>query len=392
MKASFCGGDSHGDGGFPGRFRSPTNGMRALAAMLLAFTPALTFAAEELEEVILSDMDEPAGISAFDAGEAPMDLQRAPSTAGLIQNIWGWNSKRHACGPLWTGSVDALMLWRGNIPSLPIFFDEAENVAINARDAAPGMSAGPRFGLMRQIGCNHAIEGNYFGVEPFSGRANLPPDGGPYTIVDLGGLPSFGDIAAGTVATRGQIQSAELNWRTWNGGVINWLAGFRWVEWNESINIDYTFENPDPFGTGSLSAKTGNNLYGGQLGADLRLWNRGGRFRLNALGKAGLFLNSAAYQRSAASFTDEMGDVIPVGSTSSSTNATAFFGEVGLNATVNVTSWLAWRLGYNVFWLSGVATAPQQFQVNNIPGGTARIDAAGSVLLHGVNTGIEARW
>ena len=82
---------------------------------------------------------------------------------------------------------------------------------------------------------------------------------------------------------------------------------------------------------------------------------------------------------------------------SQSIQRTSFFGEVGGNATVDLTNWLSWRVGYNVFWLSGVATPANQLSVatlNPLNGNVVRngINTSGSVLLHGVNTGIEARW
>ena len=53
-----------------------------------------------------------------------------------------------------------------------------------------------------------------------------------------------------------------------------------------------------PFnGTDAFTTTTGNELYGGQLGCDLMLWNRGQRIRVNGIGKAGVFFNQA-FQRS----------------------------------------------------------------------------------------------
>ena len=89
---------------------------------------------------------------------------------------------------------------------------------------------------------------------------------------------------------------------------------------------------------------------------------------------------------------------LPINETiSQSIQRTSFFGEVGGNATVDLTNWLSWRVGYNVFWLSGVATPANQLSVaklNPATGNVVRngINTSGSVLLHGVNTGIEARW
>ena len=82
---------------------------------------------------------------------------------------------------------------------------------------------------------------------------------------------------------------------------------------------------------------------------------------------------------------------------SQSIQQTSFFGEIGGNATVDLTNWLSWRIGYSVFWLSGVATPANQLSVATVDPGTGNvatngINTSGSVLLHGVNTGVEARW
>lgn len=398
MHALFCHGESHGCGIESDTRRPLTRRMHLLPVALLAtllhgFSEACCDMARAddavrqtaWKEFETAPADEP-GIIVSDPTPAPPSQ---PERNGLVQHVWDHHT---TTGSLWVGSVDALMLWRGNIPSLPIFTDSAGNVAINANNTLPGMSAGPRFFLAREVVCGHGIEGGYFRVEPFSSTVALPASGAPFTISDLGGLPAFGDIATGTVSSQSQIQSAELNWRTWNGRSINWIAGFRWVEWNEAMQIDYRFQNPNPFGTGNLNARTGNNLYGAQIGADTRLWNRGGPFKLGAVTKAGIFYNSSAYQQSSAGFTDAVGDPFPVGAVAAKADQTAFFGEVGLNASYRLTRWLDWRLGYNLFWLSGVATAPQQLAASDIAGGTALVNTNGSVLLHGVNTGLEARW
>jgi hypothetical protein len=73
---------------------------------------------------------------------------------------------------------------------------------------------------------------------------------------------------------------------------------------------------------------------------------------------------------------------------------TAFVGEVGANASLRLTEWLSWRAGYTLFWLSGVASPASQFSTTDlaVDPPTATINTNGSVLLHGVTTGLEARW
>lgn len=333
-------------------------------------------------------------LAACGTGRAEEDVWVTDQPKGLMQQMGDIHEAAAGDGPVWSATVDALMLWQGNIPSVPVFTNDAGSVVLDANDAEPAMTAGPRFGLQRQIGETHAIEGNYFNVRSFDGGSLTPAAGGPFVINPaLGNLLQFGDIQAGTLATQSQIQSGELNWRTWNGGLINWIAGFRWVEWNQQSSIDYAFENPSTAnaGTVNLGNTVGNNLYGGQLGADIWLWNDGGPWRVNAVGKAGVFYNRAAYSRSIASVSDSAGTLV-LGAPGAKADETSFVGELGVNASYNVTEWLAIRAGYTLFWLSGVATTPDNLLAADIAQGTALVNTQGSVLLHGVTTGLEARW
>ena len=283
------------------------------------------------------------------------------------------------------------MLWQGNIQSLPLFTDSSGVTVLDADQLVPPMSAGPRISLVRHIGCEHAIEGNYLNVGTFPDQKVLPAEGGPYSMVNLADLV-FDDIKDVQVTGSGRFQSAELNWRRSSGGAITWLAGFRWVEWTQQTVALYNFTNPNPFGDGGIGSQVGNNLYGGQGGADVKLWDAGGRIKVNGVGKAGVFYNRAAYQRTAAGFTFSDGTPFPLGVVAATADQTSFFGEVGANAAVWLTPWLAWRAGYSLFWLSGVAVPAEQFPLANFGSGTATINTSGSVLLHGVTTGIEARW
>ena len=54
--------------------------------------------------------------------------------------------------------------------------------------------------------------------------------------------------------------------------------------------------------------------------------------------------------------------------------------------------WLAWRTGYNFFWLSGVAVPADQLSTTDLLGGTATINTNGSVYLNGLQFGLESRW
>ena len=292
---------------------------------------------------------------------------------------------RGICGPAcprWVVQVDALMLWQGNIASRPLFTNAAGFTALDANQARTPMSAGPRVGLFYNLNQTHAIEGNYFNVRPFDGEATALP-GQALTESNLAGF-SLPGIDGAQVFTNGAIQSAELNWRRrecWCP--VTWLAGFRWVEWNQQMRITEHAGGP----VGSFFSETGNDLYGGQGGLDIGLWNGGGPFTVNGVGKAGAFLNSA-YQRTS------YADPSFASSAAAAADRMAFFGELGINGSLRITDWLSWRMGYVFFWLSGVAVPANQLATTNLAAvpPTATLNTAGSVLLHGATTGLEARW
>lgn len=300
-------------------------------------------------------------------------------------------------GSRWFVGVDALMLWQGNSTSFPLLVDLEGATALDVGKMRTQLSAGPRVSVIRSLGECHAIEGNFFQVSPFNSVATTPLSDVPYFTVDSVQLP-FTDIDSATATGSGLIKSAELNWRHNDCcSPFTWLAGFRWVELNSRLNVDYAYttavsEETLANGMGSLNVESGNNLYGGQAGVDVRLWNNGGNWRFNGIGKAGLFANAHAYQRSTSGFVTDGEEPVSLGTVSASVNQVAFFGEVGLNATYCITHWLAWRAGYTVFWANGVAVAAQQLPLNDFGSETAKINTTGSVMLHGVTTGFEARW
>lgn len=302
-------------------------------------------------------------------------------TDGCINRILG------PANPRWVAQVDALMLWQANVASRPLYTDSATGLtSLDVNQAQPPMSAGPRYGLFFNLDDCYAIEGNYFDVQSFSAQRATPLTAGGYTMNNLAGL-NFTGIDTAQVSTSGQIQSAELNWRRRQCGLpITWLAGFRWVQWNQRLQVTDEYSTPSP-GVDTVNVITGNDLYGGQAGMDLGLWNSGGRFTVNGIGKAGIFYNTA-YQRTDISTQPAVAPAAAIA------EQTAFFGEVGVNSSLRLTKWLSWRAGYSVFWLSGVAIPANQLSLVNqpAPNDVATINTNGSVLLHGVTTGLEARW
>jgi hypothetical protein len=338
-------------------------------------------------EVVISDADVGSmgwsadGLACCDTPGCSGSCSTCNSNEGWINRIFG---RCHDNCHYWTAQIDALMLWQGNIPSRPLL-QSGGVTALDANQAQTQMGAGPRFGLFYNLDPCHAIEGNYFWVNGFDGEVTLP--GGTYTAVTMPDppVPSSTDAINGaTLLTNGEFKSAEINWRWRNNEVLTWLLGFRWVEWNQAAQLSGS--SIQPAGSFVVDSATGNDLYGSQIGADLLFWNAGGRFRLNGIGKAGIYGNHA-YQRASGTLNGvSYGPQTVVG------NQVAFFGEVGMYGDIAINRWLSWRTGYVLFWGSGLALPTENLSLVNFPPNYRLINITESLLVHGVTTGLEARW
>ena len=341
-----------------------------------------------------------AGDSIQNAGAGEYGATEMAPVAGVVQG--GQKALFLPVQPRWQAQVDALMLWQGNIPSRVLYTDGATGApALDINQAETEMAAGVRYGLLLNLDPVYAIEGSYLNVSSFQGSASTPD--GIYAQNNLA-APSLGPadgilFTSANVTTSGTITGAELNWRRRTCSPVTWLAGFRWIEWNQGMFVKDQFEfdplYPEPPGSSNLDVSTGNSLYGGQIGMDLCLWNRpSSAIQINGVGKAGVFYNHASYQRTVGTFVQDGRDPEVLGPAAATADQTSFVGEVGVNASLRITDWLSWRAGYTLFWLSCVATPSDQLSVTNVVDNppTALIDTNGSVLLHGVTTGLEARW
>ncbi|MCX5678560.1 MAG: BBP7 family outer membrane beta-barrel protein [Candidatus Omnitrophica bacterium] len=77
-----------------------------------------------------------------------------------------------------------------------------------------------------------------------------------------------------------------------------------------------------------------------------------------------------------------------------SANNAAFVGEGGLQCKYQVTRAITLKLGYEVLWLSGVATAPGQICQTYIFNNPTRVythavNSNSSVLFHGATAGLD---
>lgn len=137
------------------------------------------------------------------------------------------------------------------------------------------------------------------------------------------------------------------------------------------------------------TTRTTNNLYGAQLGADVKMLEAG-RLTLDGLIKVGVFDNDAQ-QSTGVSMAKTM---FP---THAAANHAAFVSEAGLQLKYQLAGGLAFKLGYEALWLDGVALAPGQIQETYswlLPteAPTARalgVNCGSNVLFQGATAGLE---
>ena len=362
------------------------DGWEWLVAVTIAVLVALGFVrrvhaidAGELEPLVFDEML----VSAADCPSAccPPDCCRVPHVLDPL-----------GVDPLWSGRAEALLLWRQSPQGLVLFENAAGATALDAGQLGSGLAAGPRLTLFRHTGDDGAIEFNYLRVQTFEAVRELPTSAEGYFQTSHGIYCCPSDTPSNNVSANmsSALQSFEINRRFPTAGGWQWLTGFRWVEWREAVGIGTSFA--DGLILDGYQSSTFNNLYGWQAGADSILYGLGGPFRIEGLGKAGVYYNNAVQTSVRTTTATEPPSALSV---SSAIGQAAFVGELGLTAVYDIYDWLSVRGGYAAFWLGGIAQAPNQLLAQEICPGqplAASSDSGGSVWEQGITIGLEARY
>ena len=169
------------------------------------------------------------------------------------------------------------------------------------------------------------------------------------------------------------------------------LFGFRFVDLDEAFNIH---PNDPDTGESDYNIRSGNDMYGAQVGVvfdrqpDCRRWG------WDVVAKAGLFYNDASQTQYVTDFPPGfyLRDLLNQAPISASDSGFAFLGELGLSGTIDLTSNLTLRGGYMLMWIEGVALAPDQLDFTFTPTSGTMLNDDGGVFLHGAHLGMEARW
>ncbi|NDC54245.1 MAG: hypothetical protein EBZ74_08125 [Planctomycetia bacterium] len=346
---------------------------------------------------------------------APFADQHAGGRSGLLQRL----ADRRACNDrCWTGRVDAIILWRNAPRDRPIFSQTIDPTtaalgptALNANQLISDPLVAPRVSLFRGDGCGEAVEATYLYAGNFYSQRSLPyavngyatsPPGIFGNVFGPTGDPTTDtSLSSATATLTGSLQSAEFNRRTAVGALpMQFLFGFRWLQWYERLQMASTFSNtppaPDPTVTGQdnyLSSCT-NNLYGGQIGLDGALLTTQAGFRVDGLVKAGAYYNASTVS-SAFDYTDSSPFAYSRQIALGSRGSASFVGEVGLTAVVPLSRCWDFRCGYFGLWLDSIAQPTNQLShqvLNQVDPPSGTVDLTGLLVLQGVSLGLEGRW
>jgi hypothetical protein len=174
----------------------------------------------------------------------------------------------------------------------------------------------------------------------------------------------------------------------------SFLVGLRYLQMDERFG--YVTQSSLPAGVGTVNRaliNTNNDMFGVQIGMMSQFatyWENGW---IDFEVKGGIYDNEAEL-RSAFQGANGSGTVVSNFVGTDSHDRTAFLGEVSLNYNHQVTTNLSMRLGYNAYWLSGVALASENLNTNfNILSlGPTQIDHSGDCVYHGPNIGFTLAY
>jgi hypothetical protein len=223
---------------------------------------------------------------------------------------------------------------------------------LSANDLQQGFSGGPRVGLIRHDDDGYDLELSYFQIDGWNDYQSVGPIPHDWLVMRApGGFLQTQDhfrsqVMAWDYASR--LDNAELNVRWDPCARVTMLAGFRWVNLWEDLQGTLPPQRKKPF----WNANTTNDLYGFQIGANGKLFERG-RFSIDAVVKAGIFDNDAEETTGVSIYRTPYSE-------SAATNHAALLDEIDLACKYQVTQRLSLKLAYEAMCLQGVALAPGQ--------------------------------
>lgn len=278
----------------------------------------------------------------------------------------------------------------------------ANNFVLGADDIDYSHQGGVRISAMRTLTPGTELEfsflgtGNWSGSAGVNGNADLFSPFSDFGIDPVDGWAETDESDFHQLGSSNSFNSFELNLRRpwtsancwWQGA---WWAGLRYVR----VDDDAILVNQG--GDGSLNYGVGanNDLWGAQLGGDLAL-RMTQRLTLSGFAEVGVYGNRASQE----SVLDLNNGAAIIREEAVSRRG-SMVTEGGLVGTFQVTPKIAFRAGYQVVFIDGIALGSDNFNFDtglgaNFPaalaGRSTGVADNGSVLYHGATAGFDWRW
>lgn len=244
-----------------------------------------------------------------------------------------------------------------------------------------------------------AIEASYFGGFNWASSASVMGNNlfsvfSSFGTDPFNGFPQTAPGTAHNVAFSSSLDNGEVNLRHRfvSANCIfhsSAMVGVRYLRVAEDMIYDTTAPN------GSLNyvLQTDNDLVGAQVGTDFSVCVSP-RFKIGGDFDAGVY-GTHSKQRTDANFSSVNGQVVTNGALAELESASdvAFVGEAGLNASFRVTPRFLLRAGYQVLYVTGIATAVDNFNTESpFSIRSSIINNNGDIFYHGANLGFEFTW
>ena len=285
------------------------------------------------------------------------------------------------CNPLWTIRADAVFLTRSAPPSRVLIGDPLGGALVDANSLDPGTATGWDISVIRRrvYGC-WGIEALYFDDSGW-GTSNTVAAPGTFAV-EFATPILLGRQSTLTSTYGSSLRNVEINARNELADWLDFIAGFRYLELGESLDITQTVARFTP---GNYAITAHNRLPGFQLGLDAHLWDCC-RFSLDGTVKAGIFSDDA---------TNSVLATLPGSprslASAASKSHVAGVAELDFAGTYHINDCWAVRAGYQLLWIDGVALATSQVGVSNPIFGTATVDTGATAFYHGAFVGLEFR-
>jgi hypothetical protein len=318
----------------------------------------------------------------------------------------------YCCEPYWAVGLDALALSRsasheyvlvrqGGLPTGADTLSDvlSRPVLLDASDLDFSYDPGWRVNLRRRTRYGFGLELLYFEMDGWSSGAMIAdPDVG--TLASGPAYMFFADTPSDpddyhAFKYSSDLRNIEMHLRYPLGPRVRLLGGWRLIDLDESLTA--WSNNFDLYRT-----TTSNRLIGPQVGADVSLWDKGGRLHIKGTVKAALYYNdvNVSARDLWGGFPTRIAERVSAGA-----GNTAVSTELGIEAGIRLTHHWSLRMGYQAMWIGGIALAPEQLDnldyvgaaAGHFPTPTATLfgksaDTDGDLILHGGYVGAEFRF